>query len=261
MKRFLTFFTLLIPALINAQKFDGMIKVEQNLWVDATEVTNKEYKTFLNSLPEKKKTKYTPDSTVFLSIDTAQPNILDSTIALVYFNHPDYNNYPVVGITYGQMVAYCEWRSKTYNKNSKKLKVEFTLPTEEEWNSIASEGGLGGYFAGTITHPTRPGSRKEIKFMRKNGFLVNCLDRQAEIMKQKPVTRFSVAVDHTFSSGKIHGLSGNVAEVTVDQKVKGGSFDHPAAKCQISETIEWDPSQPSAWLGFRCIVKIKKEKR
>lgn len=61
-------------------------------------------------------------------------------MAQMYFWHPVYDNYPVVGVSYKQAQAYLNWRfSKGFKELDKKgVKYEIGLPTHEEWEFTAS---------------------------------------------------------------------------------------------------------------------------
>ncbi len=90
----------------------GTIKIDENLYFDKTEITNFSYLEFMfwtgkifgtNSIEF---ISILPDTKVWSSL-----NIAYSSLDTFYLKHRAYNDFPVVGVSYEQAVAYSNWRS------------------------------------------------------------------------------------------------------------------------------------------------------
>lgn len=88
-----------------------------SFYMDRTEVTNLEYRDFLHwlgrtftEMPEVKKSAL-PDSLVWrTALGFNEPYVYQ------YFRHPEFDDYPVVGVSWVQANMYCKWRTDRVNE-------------------------------------------------------------------------------------------------------------------------------------------------
>lgn len=251
-----------------------MVKIADNLYADQTEIRNidwKEYITWLEYHFGEKSDIYElalPDSTVWAGEIT-----LGTSKIYSYFSNPSFQNYPVVGISYQQAKAYCEWRTDRVaenilihkgilkkNEDSPKLNIletssehgiylpTFRLPTEEEWEIIAS-GGLNieehplGFTPSSISNKSTNTYQHNARYPDRTYYK----DEDTDNNITAPVQSF---LPNNFG---IYNSVGNVAEMVHESGIsKGGSYCHGIEACAIENRIIY--AKPEKWLGFRCVA-------
>jgi gliding motility-associated lipoprotein GldK len=197
-----------------------------------------------------------------------------------YFSHPSFGNYPVVGVSWKQATAFCEWRTNYLNSflESKKRITEsdFRLPTEAEWE-YAARGGRsqapypwGGYYLrnkkGCLLANFKPGRGN---YPEDGGF-------------------YTVRADAYWPNDfGLYNMSGNVAEWTSSLYYEGAyNFQHdmnpdirwnakdsdpPRMKRKVIRGGSWKDvgyflqtgarnyeyqDTSKSYIGFRCVIDL-----
>jgi formylglycine-generating enzyme required for sulfatase activity len=115
----------------------------QSFYMETTEVTNLEYRTFLaDLLIQNRTTDYLtakPDQQMWI---TKFPYSYNEPMRDMYFWHPAYDEYPVVNISRKAAEMYCLWltiqTNKVLKENNKPLMNDIRIPDEYEWAYAAS---------------------------------------------------------------------------------------------------------------------------
>ncbi len=131
-------------------------------YIDKTEVRNVDYRMYLDwtkrvyvSYPEVYQ-KALPDTLVWRKKMAYNEPYVNN-----YLRHPAYTEYPVVGVSWEQAVAYCEWRTDRVNEQ---ILVDKGIlnhdPTQKDANNFNTEAYLAGQYEGSV--------RKNIKDLNPN---------------------------------------------------------------------------------------------
>ncbi len=236
-------------------------KVLPALYMSKFELSNEEYRTFLNDI---KNTFSTADYQVCLPDSTVWEKSLayGEPYRMHYFQHPAYNQYPVVGISYEAANVFCQWLTNQYNQNPNRKfkKIAFQLPTKTEWQLAANKGDS------TKTYTWGSG------FVQNNRkqWLANFTHTRFEYDSTKkkyielPPSDQSISLATTNVKAffpndfGLYNICGNVAEMLQEKGLaSGGGFLDPAYKIRIMSVRNYEA--PAADLGFRLCVKVIEE--
>lgn len=237
-------------------------KVKPDLFVCKYEVSNLEYRLFLEDLMKSNLLqlykKSLPDSLAWVkNNDAGRP------LAMHYFRHQAYNNYPVVGVTYESALEYCQWLTTNYNQHEKRpfKKVVFKLLTKAEWMFVASAGDSSrtfpwgsGYIQNNRKQDLCNYRHAKMEYDSSTKKYVELKILQSENMSKEGsfTTTVNAYFPNTFG---LYNMSGNVAEMIEEKGVaKGGSFNDLPYEVMIKS--ERNYARTSADIGFRVSMKI-----
>jgi sulfatase modifying factor 1 len=206
----------------------------------------------------------------------------------LYFSHPSYNQYPVVGITWKQAVAFCHWRTNNSNfyldkgnKKDEKIDGIYRLPTEAEWEYAARGNSKSNnmYPWGSPYTRTKEG-RLLANFKPGRGDYFGS-DAKSDNIYTTKVQSFPE------NGYKLYDMAGNVAEwtssvyyeggynfmgdfspdlqynakeedpISMKRKVvRGGSWKDIAYNIQVSTRNYEYQDTAKSYIGFRCVLSM-----
>lgn len=225
----------------------------QGFYIQKTEVSNLEYRTFLFDLIiQNRKEDFLiaqPDQKMWTK---EFPSASTEPMELNYFSHPAYDEYPVVAISRAGAELYCKWLTletiKGFPKKTDKLN-DVRIPTNWEWMLAAS---------GSIESNDYPWDGDSTT-NEKGCYLANYAPKTGMFSDGGffPV-KVSSYLENAFG---LFCMSGNVAEMiyyTSTKKVpgtKGGSWNSSASELKVDGKDLWKgKTAPSVNIGFRPVI-------
>ncbi len=256
-------------------------------WITESAITNKQYRTYLEA--------------VGLLTTTVQDSMSKKGLwisdYLDYYNEPIFNDFPVVGLTKVEMINYAKWLSAKISKENPPWLYEFRLPTVNEWQYAAKGGRNNNIFPwggpwdtnshgcyllwaftpkqqtilfGENTSRKDFYTREDIPDSLMKSMYDKVLLSTKNLTKTKrkylgkclPMIGLPVIADAYFPNDYgLYNMSGNVAQMTHEGEVVGGSFrlSSDYAKIKDAKKYPFDQAQPQCDIGFRLVCSYQKK--
>lgn len=191
----------------------------------------------------------------------------------MYFSHPGFAKYPVVGVTWEQAQAFCQWRTQLFNNANFIGGQDYRLPTEAEWE-YAARGGRrmalypwGGNYVrdaqgcflanfkpmrGSYTDDEGATTMKVAMFPPNDFGLYDMAGNVAEWTSSAYITSSSTLVSDMNPTFQYNAKNSD-PDVLKQKVVKGGSWKDIAYFLQCGvKTYEYQ-GESRPYIGFRCV--------
>ncbi len=213
-----------------------------------------------------------PDTTCWVN---DFPNANNELYLNLYFSHPNYSEYPVVGVSWEQANAYCAWRTDFLLRGMRgqaKYIQRYRLPSEAEWE-YAARGKEGGKF---------PWESDDTK-SDKGCYYANYKPGEGNYTRDGNLITSQCGIYSANSNG-LYDMAGNVAEWTSTvyteagvlqmsdinpdfqyraakedpykmkkKTIRGGSWKDPVRFIQGATRAYEYQNESRSYIGFRCV--------
>jgi formylglycine-generating enzyme required for sulfatase activity len=242
---------------------ENFAKVNDSLYAQITELSNKEYLQFLMENPAED-----------LKINNERwSGFFHYAHYRMYGWHEAYYERPVVNVTWEAAIKYCEWLTTKYNNikgrdpdSNRGNKVIFRLPTGEEWETAARSGINGNMYpwGGPYCRNSRGiylanFSPQEEQYLAKNDsniYYYNYPNNDPTISRGIDGAIIPAGVrSYLPNDYGLYNCAGNVAEMVSEKGIsRGGSWTSPEYKIQNSSKETYTHEAPN--LGFRVFMEV-----
>ena len=191
-----------------------------------------------------------PDTTVWVNDFT---NANNEQYMKYYFSSANYNDYPVVGVTWEQAEAFCAWRTNYLLKGmgaQARFIQRYRLPTEVEWE-YAARGKEGNPYP---WEGIEAKSKEGCFYANSNG-LYDMAGNVAE-WTSTVYTEAGVEAMNDLNPTLQYNAAKEDPYRLKKKSVRGGSWKDPESFIRSAwRTWEYQ-NQPRCYIGFRCVRSL-----
>jgi formylglycine-generating enzyme required for sulfatase activity len=236
-----------------------------SFYISKYEVTNGQYKQFYNEIVSKlseEEKKLAACDTLGWRTEVAY----NEALVRYYYQHPGYNNYPVVSISHEGAKLYCQWLQKKIEAENPGFTIEVSLPSKDQW-VYAAQGGrsMAMYPWGNYYLRNRKGEFLcNFKRVGDQSIVRNRQTGKPEVrelfLSGLSETAFYTAVVKSFYPNDygLYNTCGNVAEMISQRGIAmGGSWNDYGGDVHIRSESRYDKPEPT--IGFRPLITVKRK--
>lgn len=242
--------------ILNAEYIEkSVVKITPGMFAGKYEVNNWLYRQFINDLSIQKKKNELEiariDSTGWL-----QQPVYIAALSKQYHTDKQYDEFPVVNITYEAANLFCEWLTQKYNSfpDRKYNKVSIRLPKEVEWIQAAKGKNPGSIY------PTGPGLKNKDSIPMANYKRTDLpvwnnpnMPDPGDLLMLAPVKSYWPC------SYGIYNMAGNAAEMIAEKGVtKGGGFIDTELAMYLESKGQMQAQ--ASHIGFRYFLFLSDQK-
>lgn len=215
-----------------------------------------------------------PDTLVWMGDFTRSKNDFNHDS---YFWHPAYDDYPVVGITWKQANAFCNWRTMYRNEYLKDNRdfheSEFRLPTEAEWEYAArggfelttypwggpyttnSQGCFLANFKSSRGGQVKDGGLHPVKVTsyEPNGYGLYCMAGNVAEWTSSAYDEASYYYVADFNPDYYYDAQEDETETMKRKVIRGGSWKDIASYMQVGARDYEYQDTTKSYIGFRTV--------
>jgi len=261
-------------------------EIQQGIFICETELSIGEYKKYLHNIKEDSLPIYyeaqLPDSATLVYIEEANTNTCGcGPMYISRYEHPAYFNLPAFGLSYQQVLNYCDWlttNTDTFKLNNKSYKLKYRLPTVEEWD-LANKSNQW-----ILVKPEDAGYLNK-EYCDRNRKIYDSLNIPKRLIDQVICSNYNVSDNGIFilkdsiytynksepdcylapqpkyvndiisnEIGLIH-MNDNMSEMTIDKGIAKG-FNFHSQTIGFNRNARISYYKPEPWLGARLVCEL-----